>query len=98
MTTAIGHVKQVVISEADRAATTVELDDPAPKVANTVVNTVTGDTTVVYTGDFASDPGLMAMHKDALETARHIRAETIELIKKVISDLETVLNRQPDRP
>ncbi|MFL5280239.1 MAG: hypothetical protein ACJ8AW_04400 [Rhodopila sp.] len=98
VTTAIGHVKHVTINDVDRAATTVELDDPAAKVANTVINTVTGDSTVIYTGDFASNPDLMAMHKEALETAQKIRAETIELIKKVLIDFEDLLNEKTPRP
>jgi hypothetical protein len=97
VTTAIGHVKQVTVNQTDRAVTTVELDDPDAKAASTVINTVTGDTTVVYTGDFAGNPELMAMHKEALDTAQKIRTETIELIKKVIEDFEDLLNGKTGR-
>ena len=97
VTTAVGHVKSVTVSATDRAVTTVELDDPEAKVASTVINTVTGATSVIYTGDFAGNPDLMAMHKDALETAQKIRAETIALIKKVIDDFEDLLNGKTGR-
>jgi hypothetical protein len=98
VTTAIGHVKHVTVGDADRAVTMVDLDDPDAKVANTVINTVTGDTTVIYTGDFAGNADLMAMHREALDTAQKIRVDTIALLKKVIDDFETLLNGKIGRP
>lgn len=92
VTTAIGHVSAVTLAGTDQAVATVRLDDPAPKVASTVINTVTGDMTAVYSGDFASDPALMKMHADALETARAIRKDTIDLLKSVIDDFKDLLN------
>lgn len=92
VTTAIGHVSAVTLAETNQAVATVHLDDPAPKVASTVINTVTGDMTAIYSGDFASDPVLMKMHADALETARAIRKDTIDLLKTVIEDFKDLLN------
>ena len=94
VTTAIGHVKQVTINETDRAVTTVELDDSDAKVANTVINTITGDTTVVYTGDFAGNAELMAMHKDALDTAQRIRSRNDWVDQKGYRGLRGPLERK----
>jgi hypothetical protein len=98
VTTAVGHVKQVTVSDTDRATAIVVMDDPDAKVANTVINTVTGNMNVTYTGEFAGNADLMAMHKQALETACSIRSETIELLKKVIVDFEDLLNGKIGRP
>lgn len=92
VTTAVGHVKTLGISASDAASAVAELDDPDAKVANTVINTVTGDTTVIYTGDFTSNADLMTIHKEALATAQIIRNETIGLLKKVIEDFADLLN------
>jgi hypothetical protein len=76
VTTAVGHVGTVQ-SDSGGAISTVALDDPAPKVANTVVDMATGCTTVTYTPDFTADAALMALHAAAVQTSREVRIETI---------------------
>ncbi len=94
VTTAIGHVGTVTVSEAGAVAT-VGLDDPAPKVANSVINTVTGDSTETFTPDFVGNPDLMTLHANAVQTARDVRKETIALLKTVLQDFESLLTRKP---
>jgi hypothetical protein len=94
VTTVIGHVGSVQ-SGGDGAISTVGLDDPAPKVANTVINMVTGCTTITYTPDFSADAALMTLHANSVQTARDVRKETIALLKAALDNFEALLNRKP---
>jgi hypothetical protein len=94
VTTVIGHVGTVQ-SHASGAISTVGLDDPAPKVANTVINMVTGCSTVTYTPDFLADAALMALHTASVKTARDVRTETIALLKTALDNFEALLNKKP---
>jgi hypothetical protein len=94
VTTVIGHVGTVQSDESG-AISTVGLDDPAPKVANTVINMATGCTTVTYTPDFLADTALMALHTASVQTARDVRKETIVLLKEALDNFEALLNKKP---
>jgi hypothetical protein len=94
VTTVIGHVGSVQ-SGGDGTISTVGLDDPAPKVANTVINMATGCTTITYTPDFSADAALMALHASSVKTSREVRAETIALLKVALDNFEALLNRKP---
>jgi hypothetical protein len=94
VTTVIGHVGTVQPDESG-AISTVGLDDPAPKVANTVINMATGCTTVTYTPDFLADTALMALHTASVQTARDVRKETIALLKTALDNFEALLTKKP---
>jgi hypothetical protein len=94
VTTVIGKAK---VTNADRsgAVSTVTLDDDSPHIANTVVNTLIGDSTTIYTPDFLSDQLLVTMHKDAVQTAHNVRKDTIDMLKTVLEDFKDVLSPKP---
>jgi hypothetical protein len=94
VTTVIGHVGTVK-PDSGGAISTVELDDPSPKVGNTVINMATGCTSVTFTPDFSADAVLMTMHSNAVQTAREVRKETIALLKAALDNFEALLNRKP---
>jgi hypothetical protein len=90
------HVTTVVgaatVQNADNggAASTVTLGGGEQKVANSVINTVLGDTTHIYSPEFVSDSHMMDLHTTAVAAAREVRKETIDLLIKLGQNLETL--------
>jgi hypothetical protein len=91
VTTMVGTPKPPVTG-AD-GATTIELDGAPQKVGSTVINTVLGDSTTIYSPDFAADATLMAAHKDAVEAAHKVRSDTIDILKTILKDFEDILKK-----
>jgi hypothetical protein len=91
------HVTTVVgaatVQNADKggAVSTVTLSGGGEqKVANSVINTVLGDTTHIYSPDFVSDSHMMDLHIAAVAAAREVRKETIDLLIKLGQNLEAL--------
>ena len=90
------HVTTVVgaatVEDADKggAVSTVTLVGGEQKVANSVINTVLGDTTHIYSPDFVSDSHMMDLHIAAVAAAREVRKETVDLLIKLGQNLEAL--------
>jgi hypothetical protein len=91
VTTVIGSAS---ISDADNsgAVSVVKLDPGGQKIANTVINMAIGDSTTIYSQDFASDPALQDIHKTAVQTAHDIRKETVDILKTLFEDFKDLIS------
>jgi hypothetical protein len=91
VTTVVGQAS-VANADDSGAISSIKLTDANQKVANTVINTVLGDGTTIYSPDFVTDQTLVDIHKSAVQTAHDIRKETMDILKSVLQDFKDVLN------
>jgi hypothetical protein len=90
VTTVIGSA---AIANADdsSAVSIVKLEPGDQKIGNTVINTLIGDSTTIYSPDFITDSALVDLHKTGVQTAQDVRNKTIDILKSLLKDFKDYL-------